>query len=200
MVRALRALVVVAITASTLVASQDSLRERARVSDGKPVGNGVLFEIFRKSIEDLTNESDVVMVAMLSRGKSYLTPNEEHIHTDYMISDAQVIAGELPALTGAPGAVIPFVFSMYGGEMIVEGVSVRSVNHSFATPKDGRHLLFLKRRGKDNGRYEVHHGGIFAIDAGTVKPLVSGADSVYPGVAGTSASSLVSRIEAAARK
>ena len=131
------------LTVSGSVAAQ-SLREQARQSGGKPVGSGLLRDICPKSLEDLTTESGVVLIATVSKGKSYLTPNEEHVYTDYTVSPRRVVAGSYPLLSGVPVATMPLTITQYGGEMILEGVVVRSQNYNYPDWGNGEYLLFLK--------------------------------------------------------
>jgi hypothetical protein len=188
----------VVVTLSGSAAAQ-TLRERVRQSGGKPVVTGVLNDIFPKSIDDLTAESDVVVIAMVQKGKTSLTADEKYLYTEYGMSNIRVVAGALAVVSGALGTTSPFTLICCGGEMILEGVLVRSVNHNLRELPNGQYLLFLKRSrfGTQPGSYQIYNGGVFAIESDKVRPMVSG--STFPGIKDTDVDQLVSRVQSAAK-
>jgi hypothetical protein len=188
----------IVVTLSGSAAAQ-TLRDRARNSDGKPVASGVLNHIFRKSIEQLTTESDVVVIAMLERGKTSLTADEKYLYTPYDMSNVRVIAGSLPSLSGQMGKINPLTLIHGGGEIVLEGVPVRSVDYNLPNGlESGRHLLFLKQYRTEPGQYQIYNGGVFAIDSDTLRPLTGGADTLFPGMRDMPVSQIVSQIQKAA--
>jgi hypothetical protein len=189
------------VTLSESAAAQ-TLRERARQSGGEPVISGVLSEIFPKSIEELAAASDVVVIAMLEKGKTSLTADENYIYTEYGMSDIHVVAGDLPPLSGPLAKTSPHTLVVGGGEMMLEGVLVRSENYNLRELPNGQYVLFLTRSrfGTQPGAYQIYHGGVFAIESDKVRGVVAGADDIYPGVKGTPVGQLVSRIQNAAKR
>jgi hypothetical protein len=190
----------VVVTLSGAVTAQ-TLREQARQSGGKPIVSGVLNELWRKSIEDLTAESDVVVIATIEKGQTLLTADEKYIYTEYGMSNIRVVAGVLPSLSGALGTISPFTLIRGGGEMILEGVLVRSEDYNLRDLPNGQYVLFLKRSrfGTEPGRYQIYYGGVFAIESDKVRPLVAGYDGIFPGIKDTPVSELVSRVQRAVK-
>lgn len=189
----------VVVTLSGSAAAQ-TLRDRARNSGGKPVASGVLNDIFPKSIEQLTGESDVIVIAMLQRGKTSLTADEKYLYTPYDMSIVRVIAGSLPSLSGALGKMNPFTLIHGGGEIVLEGVPVRSVDYNLPDGlENGQYLLFLKQFRKERGQYQIYNGGVFAIDSDQLRPMASGSATLFPGMKDTPVNQLVSRVQNAAK-
>jgi hypothetical protein len=179
-----------------------NLREQAeefRRGERDGVGSVSIREYNPKTIEQLTAESDLVVVCTLTRGKSYLSPNEEDVFTDYMISEYRILAGTLMSTSGPVGSVSPPVLTMFGGEVMLDGVPALTRNFNFGPFADGRYLLFLGRGGKEPWRYRLWHAGVFALTGEQVKPMLNQPDSVYVGVKQTPASTLIARVEQAAK-
>ena len=131
---------------------------------------------------------------------SYLTSNEERILTDYSIQEAHVIAGRLPVLrVQIPGEVAPLILTVYGGEVTVDGLLIRNIDHNLGVIEDGRqYLLFLKpSRSSEAGRYEIYYGGVFEVLQDRVRPLLRGAENIFKGVGGLPIKDLIQQIEKA---
>lgn len=159
-------------------------------------------ELWPTTIEEVASQADVVLQARLSRIHSYLDAKGISVYTDYRILDPKVIAGRLPSLTTpVPGPGVPLILTVWGGEVIVEGVTIRGVETNGETIEDGgSYLLFLKpTRARQQGLYEVHYGAIFDIADGTVTPLLKQASDVFKSTIDGSLKDFVSRIQAAAK-
>lgn len=186
---------------ATLMAGQN-LRELARELGPRNPGQPLYWpappgEYSPKGIEKVAAEADVVLRAKLSRSRSYLGPNEDRILTDYSILDGRVIAGRLPLLaTRTPGTSIPLILTVYGGDVIVDGVLIRGTDGNFEAIKDGgEYLLFLKQsRSSEVGRYEVLDGAVFEILQENVRPLLKQADILFKGTVPARLNELLSKI------
>jgi hypothetical protein len=197
----------VAISGLSGIAAAQNLRELAReqairnpgVPLVRPAPPG---DYWPKAVEELAREADIVLQAKLTRINSYLSSTEDRVLTDYSILGPDVIAGRLrlPPMQ-IPGKTVPLIVSVYGGEVVVEGVPIRVTDQNFEAIKDGRqYLLFLKQsRRAEPGRYEIYYGGIFEISQEEVKPLLKRADDVFKGTVDARVNDLVARIRAAVR-
>jgi hypothetical protein len=198
-------LILVSISGFSGIASGQNLRELAREqairNPGVPLEQPAPPRDYRpKAIEELAREADIVLQGKVTRIKSYLAPSEDRVLTDYSIVGPSVIAGRLPLMsTGVPGKIAPVILTVYGGEVIVEGVSIRGTDHSREAIKDGgQYLLFLRRsRLPEPGHYEIYHGGVFEISQEAVKPLLKRADDVFKGTLDARLNDLIARIRAA---
>jgi hypothetical protein len=200
-------LMLVAILSCSGLAAAQNLRELAReqairnpgVPLEQPAAPG---DYSPKTIEELSEEADVVLQAKLSRINSYLSSTEDRVLTDYSMAGGKVIAGRLPLpLTRVPGTAPPLILTVYGGEVTIEGVAIRGTDNSREPIRQGtEYLLFLMRsRRPELGRYEIYHAGIFEIVQDEVKPLLKRAGDVFKGTSDTRLKDLISRIQAAVR-
>lgn len=198
-------LMLVAIFGGSGIAFAQNLRELAREqairSPGVPLEQPAPpGDYWPKAIEELAREADVVLQAKLSRINSYLTSNEDRVLTDYRILESRVVAGRLSAMSSqVPGPGVALILTVYGGEVIVEGVTIRGTDNNREAIKDGgQYLLFLKQsRRREPGRYEIYYGGVFEISHEEVKPLLKRADDVFKGTIDGRLKDLVLRIQTA---
>ena len=143
-------------------------------------------------------KSTVVVVARLSRPRSYVTPNEDYILTDYVLLELRVLAGRLPiTVARTPGAAAPLTLTVWGGEVVVESVPIRGTDHNREAIVDGgEYLLFLRDRRSSDSGYEILDGGIFSVTQGRTTPLLKNGATIFGMVDGP-LEDLVSRIQGA---
>lgn len=197
-------LVIVAVVVCPEMVGAQNLREMARQQAIRHPGVPLLIpqapsDYSPKTIEELARESEVVLQGKVSRVGSY-PANDDRVLTDFRILEPQVIAGRLDSAS-APrqGPGVPVILTVWGGEVVVEGVPIRGVETNGEAIKDGaQYLLFLRRaRQSGPGRYEIHYGGVFEIVAGEAKPLIKNADTIFKGTNDTRLTELISRIQTA---
>jgi hypothetical protein len=179
---------------------RDLARDQARRNPGVPLEQPAPPGDYRpKTIEELTKEADLVVLAKLSRLRSYLSASADRVLTDYSIVESRVIAGQLPVLTTQkPGTELPLTLTVFGGEINVDGVVVRGTdNNRDAISDSGQYVLFLRKsRQPGAGRYEIYYGGIFEVLHDKVKPLLKRAAVVFGGTIDASPEEFISRVEA----
>lgn len=169
--------IVVGVFDSSQVMAAQNLRELARVyareRPGVPIDQPAPpGDYWPKTIRELAKEADLALRARLSRVHSYLAPSEDRILTDYSIEAPRFITGHLPdTATRTPGTVVPMILTVLGGEVMLEGVVVRSSNYNRESIEEGvEYLLFLRTsRLPGVGRYEIYYAGIFEIVHDKVK-------------------------------
>jgi hypothetical protein len=193
-----------AVSPVTAQSLRELAREQAHRNPGQPIEQPASpGDYAAKTIDNLARESDLVLQGNLSRVKSYLSSNEDRILTDYSISQAHVITGSVPVLpTQKPGSVAPLTLTVYGGEVVIDGVTIRGIDNDRAPIVDGaRYVLFLRKaRQSGAGRYEIYYGGIFDISDGKVTPLLRQASSVFQGTVDARPEELVERVHRAMQR
>ena len=154
-----------------------------------------------KTIEELTRAAEVVVQATLVRARSYVTPDADRVLTDYSIVAPKFLAGRASVLTpSSAGPVPPLTLTTYGGEVVLEGVTVRGFDPDSEPITSGaQYILFLMpSRGGQARQYEIYNGGIFEISGGNARALIKGAGRVFKDAADTPLPSLLARIQSAA--
>jgi hypothetical protein len=200
-------LMLVSIFQSSTLASQQNLRTLAREQARRDPSSPILLpsppaELWPRAIGEIATDADVVLQARLARSKSYLDSKEDRIHTDYLILEPSVVAGRLLSPTSpAPGLGVPLRLTVWGGEAIVDGVTIRATDTNREPIKDGgNYLLFLKASPtREVGLYEIYYGAIFEIVEGAVTPLHKQAADVFKGTIDARLKDFVLRIQTAVR-
>ena len=154
-----------------------------------------------KTIEELTRSAEVVVQATLVQARSYVTPEGDRVLTDYSIVSPKFLGGRVPTLAPSRGGTVPaLTLTTYGGEVVLEGVTVRGFDSNREPITSGaQYLLFLMpSRGGEAGQYEIYNGGIFEIARGNARALIRGASRVFKDAADVPLPSLLARIQSAA--
>jgi hypothetical protein len=181
-----------------------TLTERAQHSRGEPVRSVRFTDVQPARIEDLASGADLVVRTRVAKTKSYLTANESHVWTDYMLVEPQLISGSYPPMSSpTPGNATPLMLVVYGGEVAVKGVPVivEDSNIPSNALKEGReYIIFLKRFGTEVGRYQSHNYGIFEIDRGSAIALAKQARDIFREEAEGPVADLLSKVQKASKK
>jgi hypothetical protein len=163
--------------ASVATAPQE-LHERARAFAKKYPGEvmmvpGPLSDYPRKTVAQFTREADVVFHGRLIRLNTYVSEDGRQVVSDYAIRDSRLLAARSDeAYSRAVDASKPRTVTLTGGELLLEGVTVRGASSVLRHVVDGgEYLLFLTPRQAGGAGYAVYSAGIFAVEGGRVKPL-----------------------------
>jgi hypothetical protein len=167
--------------AATAIAGAQTIPDLARSRPQNPIVRGVLRDIPARSIAALTKGAHLVVDGMLSHENSYLTPDEEHILTDFQISVNRVLAARGTVGKPAPApAAQALTLTVTGGKYTVDGFTVYEVDHNRneQLKVGGRYLLFLEPFGAKPGQYQVYFGA-FEIDGQRLRPLLAHSEEAY---------------------
>jgi hypothetical protein len=150
--------------------------ERAKQNPGTPIVTGLLREVTPTPIEELAKGATLILEGRTNR----------------------VIAGRAVMSQGSPTVTPSLIVSAYGGEVQVDGTSIRSTDHNLEDLRTGvQYLLFLKKFGSEPGRYEFYRGGVFEIHHDRVKALLKGSKDVYSELSDQPYSQVIQRVERA---
>jgi hypothetical protein len=160
-----------AVSATHIQTISDRLADSSR-KPGTPLVIGTLGEPVPLSIEELTKRSDMVVEARLALLKTYINDRDTAVITDYAIQPIRILTGAVSGAARQPGIATPLVLSVYGGEVVRNGVTIRAVNHNLEPLIIGEtYLLFLKHFGNEPGRYDIYNTGVFELSENTLRPL-----------------------------
>jgi hypothetical protein len=198
--------------ASTVVPSLEAgaqpLNELAKAHSRKYPGTPLIQvgppgDYLPKTIEELTREAEIVIHARLVRLKSYVGADGERVLSDFAIrGNVMLAARTADAAAAVQGGITgTLIVTVFGGEVMIEGVEVQSSSGGSAAITDGgEYLLFLKKaRRPGAGRYEPYYGAVFSIEEGKLKPLLRDGNRVFKDASEAALPEVVSQIEAAAR-
>ena len=200
----LLALCAVTCVASTVTA-QTNLRELARNQALRDPGVPILLPsppagYAAKSLGQLAKESAIVVEARLVRLRSYLWESNDRVLTDYSLEQPDMIVGAAPTLTSEkPGGTARLIVTVYGGEISLDGVTVRATETN-REPIDehATYLLFLmKSRAGGLGHYEIYDGAIFEVQGPKIRPLAKNGTDIFKWALDTPRADVLTEIRAA---
>jgi hypothetical protein len=176
-----------------------TIPELARAKPASPVVRGALRDVTPASFDELMKGAELVVEAKLQLVGSFLNKNEDYIYTDYKILPIRIFSSA-PSVSNkaTPGPGAPLILSVYGGELTIDGVTVKAVDYNVAMPRNGASfLLFLRPYGE---KYQYYRGAAFEIDQGQLKPLLKQPYDGYKDISASTLDQVVLKIQAAARK
>jgi hypothetical protein len=125
-------------------------------------------EVSPTPFPEMVRQCDAIVHGTLKKIRTYLSPDEMELYTDYEITPLAVIArGSLPVLN-KPGPQHPIVLRQWGGETTINGVPVKMYDENFPLlPTDTPLLLFLNHDAQTD-RYEIFGEitGAFELEGG----------------------------------
>jgi hypothetical protein len=155
----------------------------------------------RRVVEELTRAAEVVVQAILVQARSDVSPQADRVLTDYSIVTPKFLVGRAPVLTPSrPGMVPALILTTFGGEVVLDGVTVRGTDtNREPITRGAQYLLFLMpSRAGQAGQYEIYYGGIFEITRGNARALIRERDRVFKDAADAPLQTLLDRIQSAA--
>jgi hypothetical protein len=157
------------------MAAWQTIPERARSKPTNPIVSGRLVDTPSvASVEELAEGAKLIVIGTVTRTRSYLTADEEHILTDYRINSQEVLKGEAALSRTSPGTVAPLTLTVLGGDYAVDGVTVTEVDHSMKRLEEGKsYLLFLRPFGGATNQYQLHNFAAFELEQNELKPLTN---------------------------
>ena len=118
--------------------------------------------------------SDLIVVCSLRKLRTYLSPDERDLYTDFEVVPTSVIAGRTLPLSNKPG-VQAMVLRQYGGTTVISGVKVEIKDEDFPFLPTGSPLLLFLSFNREVQKYQVFDGsGAFELAGGkTLKHLAT---------------------------
>ena len=195
-------IVLVTCAGATAQNLRELAREQAKRNPGEPLLQPASPAHYEpKTIEKLTREASVVVQTTLVQTRSYLGSQADRVLTDYSMVTPKFLVGRAPVLTPSrPGMVPALILTTFGGEVVLDGVTVRGTDTNREPITSGaQHLLFLMpSRAGQAGQYEIYYGGIFEIARGNARALIRERDRVFKDAADAPLQTLLDRIQSAA--
>jgi hypothetical protein len=159
----LMAVVTVLTSSERLACPSMSIPELA--ARNEPVNREVTREFVPASLQEIASRAAVIVEATVRPMKTYLSPDECYVLTDYLITPRAMVAGAFPV--ASKPAAQPLVVTQFGGEMVINGVTVSVRDRNLpALPVDSPLILFLVPSSYDRSKFEVEGriNGAFRVD------------------------------------
>jgi len=196
LMRLLVVLMLAMVGVSTDVAAQSltvpELVERTRP---EPVYKSRIRELLPPSFDTLVREADLVVHGRANPVRTYLSPDQREVYTDYEITPMAVIRHRgNPPTVSKPGS-IPILVTVWGGKIVVNGIDVvvQDLNVRPLEPGDEVVLFLEKAATPDRYRIVGEIGGMFGVADQRVQSLGRG---YYKEVDGRSVADLARAVNA----
>jgi hypothetical protein len=130
----------------------------------------------------IAGRADLVIEGTVMNHRTYPTPDERDIFTDFELSVSQVIFQRTPQVSERPSPPAPFVFKTQGGTVVFDGVPITvdvEGNGKRVTLKDGDHIVIFGHYDSADGKWEFSPWDVFYTSGGMVKndlPVFEGLD------------------------
>ena len=198
MVREITITVVFGILSSVGFA-QTTITERIRLAKekpGTPVIVGTLGEPTTMNVEELAKQATLVLEATVTRIRTYINATDTAVVTDFAMTPLRVLAGQVPVTASrAPGVASPLIVTVYGGEVVKDGITIRAENHTLEPLKDrSTYLLFLRPSPQEPRQFNVFNAAVFEVMDDTVRPLARGGRQLFGDFIGVPRADLARRI------
>jgi len=139
-----------------------------------PVLLGRNFEMIPPSLGKMVQAADLIVLGTVGTGKTYLSADQRDLYTDYLVTPRRVLAQRIPAQSSPRAAAAPIIVKRWGGQIVLNGVSVTQEEHDLRTFQSGDDLLLLLMYDKTDGKYRLYGGisGAFSVSNGRVVSLL----------------------------
>lgn len=162
------AIVVVFANSDALAACPSmSIPELVAARSPQPVDREITRELTPMALREIVGGAEIIIEATVHRIKTYLSPDECYLLTDYAVTPRAMIAGTIPAAS-KPGPQ-PLVITQFGGDTVIDGVKATVRDRQLPPlPSTEPLILFLVRSSQDKSKYELVGtvNGAFRVDVG----------------------------------
>jgi hypothetical protein len=134
---------------------------------GIPHWAGRIRELAPRPFEEAVGFSDLIVVASLTKLRTYLSPDETELYTDFQVVPTSTVAARAVPPSTKPGAQA-LILRQWGGRTTINGAPVEITDADFPLlPTDQSLLLFLTFNNRVQ-KYEVFDaiGGAFELEGG----------------------------------
>jgi hypothetical protein len=158
----------ISLTAQTL-----TLPELARRFAPEPVIQVRMIELVIESLDYLLPKAALVIQGVVSSATTHLSSDEKHLYTEYSVRPIRIIRQRSPTPNTRAGQGRPQIqFTMWGGQMTIEGVQVTQQDGDLRTPQIGDEVVLLlePRQGGKHGLSSL--SGAFYVVGSQLKPWI----------------------------
>ena len=133
-------------------------------------------EVVPPNLEELVARSTIVVRGTVRILRTYLSPDQRTLLTDYEVVPQRFIAHSGPPLTAKGPGVVPLVFTRWGGETTINGLKVIVQDLNVRPLVEGDDMILFLRRPGASDRYELVSpvAAMFSVGGGRVRPHVVG--------------------------
>jgi len=158
---------------TTLVADQLTLPELAKLRAPGPVNRSRTREFVPPSFEEIVAKADLIVHGRAVAIKTYLSNDQMHLYTDYVITPIRVMLQGSIVPGSVPGTPAQIVVKQFGGETTINGVRVSDQDDELPPFQNGAELILVLAFDKAEGKYRLvtDATGAFLVNGNQIAPL-----------------------------
>lgn len=139
-----------------------------------PVILGRIREMVTPSLRKMAQGADLIVHGSVGPGKTYLSADLRDLYTDYLVTPRRGLARRTPQASSAPAATAPIIVKRWGGQIVLNGVSVTQDDYDLRQFQSGDELLLLLMYDRTDGKYQLvgEVSGAFSVSNGRVVQLL----------------------------
>jgi hypothetical protein len=158
-----------------VAAAQLTLPDLAKLRGPKPVSRSRTRELVPPPFEEIVAKADLIVHGRAVATKTYLSDDQMHLYTDYLITPVRVLLQRTVMSTPVPGATPPpIIVRQFGGEMMIDGVTVSDQDDEQPPLQSGAEVLLILVYNKADGKYRLPEdiAGAFSVNGSQIAPLM----------------------------
>jgi hypothetical protein len=169
-----KSLITVALMTFGVTIAAQTLPDLAKLQGPGPVSRSRIRELAPPSFEDIVAKADLIVHGRAVATKTYLSDDQMHLYTDYVITPMNVLLQRAGASSLVPGAQMPIVLKQFGGQMTIQGVKVSDQDDDLPPLKSGTEVLLVLVYSKADGKYRLPDeiAGAFLVNGAQIAPLL----------------------------
>jgi hypothetical protein len=123
------------------------------------------------SVESLLSSTDLVVRGVVTQTRSYLSPNQRDVYTDYEVRRPRVLYRVGSSSDGRPG-VDSMTVTLLGGTIELNGLTFKAVHKGLPSLPSGEEHILLLRQSDSRFFIAGDYFGAFRVVRGRVEPSV----------------------------
>lgn len=182
------------------VAAQSlTLPELVRRQAPQPLWQSRIRELFPDALEEMLPKTDLIVQGTVDQFSTHLSTDQTELYTDYVIAPLRIVRRREVKSSGGISLPAPIVLTRWGGQMLIDGVSVTVEDANLPAFHVGEQLWLMLVYNRPDGKYQLPGAvsGAFAVEGGKIRPLVQ--HPVYERFRGMSVAEIESEVRRLSR-
>lgn len=133
-------------------------------------------------LASIVSFADIAVEGIVSSTRTYATPDDRDIFTEYEIATRQVIFQRVIQTTSKPGPPPPTIFKTRGGTVVFDGYPFTLSGDVRTVLEVGSHVILFGRHDQADGKWVFGDRGVFHIAEKTVSNWLPTLEGVPEGL------------------
>jgi hypothetical protein len=128
------------------------------------------------SVQSLLDTTDMLVLGRVGEPQSHLSDDQMVVFTDYRLNNPDILFERKPPLAETGGPPRSIIVTQRGGTLNIQGIRYTESEEALGPLKPGSEVLCLLKQAGDKYQIVGWYFGVFEIENGVLKPLMSRED------------------------